>query len=139
MPITELNHVNLRTPYETMLKLKDFYCDVVGLRVGPREGFTSRGFWLYIDESAANAVVHLAEYRGEGEPLVDVLTTLDHISFTCTDIAATEAHLQKHNVEYTIRDLPVLNVKQINFKDPVGNGIELFFHLENEKRENKKV
>lgn len=133
MPVTELNHVNLRTPYETMLKLKDFYCDVVGLKVGPREGFTSRGFWLYIGDDTANAVLHLAEYRGEGEPLTDVLTTIDHISFTCTDIPATETHLKQHNIEYTIRDLPVLNVKQINFKDPVGNGIELFFHLENEK------
>ena len=135
MPVTELNHVNLRTPYETMLKLKDFYCDVVGLKVGPREGFTSRGYWLYIGDAAnnANAVVHLAEYRGEGELLTNVLTTVDHISFTCTDMPATEAHLKQHNIEYSIRDLPVLNVKQINFKDPVGNGIELFFHLENEK------
>jgi len=133
MPVTELNHVNLRTPYETMLKLKDFYCDVVGLKVGPREGFSSRGFWLYINENDPNAVVHLAEYRGEGEPLNNVLTTLDHISFTCTDLTATEAHLKKHNIDYTIRDLAVLNVRQINFKDPVGNGIELFFHLENEK------
>ncbi len=130
MPVTELNHVNLRSPYETMLKLKDFYCDVVGLKVGPREGFSSRGFWLYIGD---NDVLHLAEYRGDGEPLMNVLTTVDHISFTCTDIPATEAHLKQHNVEYSIRDLPVLNVKQINFKDPVGNGIELFFHLENEK------
>jgi catechol-2,3-dioxygenase len=133
MPVTELNHVNLRTPYETMLKLKDFYCDVVGLKVGPREGFTSRGFWLYIGDNTTNAVLHLAEYRGEGEPLTNVLTTVDHISFTCTDIPATEAHLKQHNIEYTIRDLPVLNVKQINFKDPVGNGIELFFHFEHEK------
>lgn len=133
MPVTELNHVNLRTPYETMLKLKDFYCNVVGLKVGPREGFTSRGYWLYIGDDTANAVLHLAEYRGEGEPLTNVLTTVDHISFTCTDIPATEAHLKQYNVEYTIRDLPVLNVKQINFKDPVGNGIELFFHLEHEK------
>lgn len=133
MPVTKLNHVNLRTPYETMLKLRDFYCDVVGLKVGPREGFTSRGFWLYIGDDTTNAVLHLAEYHGEGEPLTNVLTTVDHISFTCTDIPATEAHLKQHHVEYTIRDLPVLNVKQINFKDPVGNGVELFFHLENEK------
>ena len=135
MPVTELNHVNLRTPYETMLKLKDFYCDVVGLKVGPREGFTSRGYWLYVGDAAANAnaVVHLAEYRGDGELLTNVLTTVDHISFTCIDMPATEAHLKQHNIEYSIRDLPVLNVKQINFKDPVGNGIELFFHLENEK------
>ena len=96
MPVTELNHINLRTPYETMLKLKDFYCDVVGLKAGPREGFTSRGFWLYIGDKH---VMHLAEYRGEGEPLTNVLTTIDHISFTCTDMPATEAHLKAHNVE----------------------------------------
>lgn len=129
MPVTELNHVNLRSPYETMLKLKDFYCDVVGLKVGPREGFTSRGFWLYIGD---NDVLHLAEYRGEGEPLTNVLTTYDHISFTCTDMPAMEAHLKQHNISYTTRDLPVLNVRQINFKDPVGNGIELFFKMADE-------
>ena len=129
MPVTQLNHVKLRTPYETMLKLKDFYCDVVGLKVGPREGFASRGFWLYIGDTH---VMHLAEYRGEGEPLTHVLTTIDHISFTCTDMSATEAHLTALNVDYSIRDLPVLNVKQINFKDPVGNGVELFFYMDKE-------
>jgi hypothetical protein len=41
-----------------------------------------------------------------------------------------EAHLSARKVAYTVRDLPVLNVKQINFKDPVGNGVELFFHLD---------
>jgi len=126
MSVTELNHVNLRTPYETMLKLKDFYCEVVGLKVGPREGFTSRGFWLYIGNKH---VMHLAEYSGEGEPLTNVLTTIDHISFTCIDMPAMEAHLKVHGVEYSVRDLPVLKVKQINFKDPVGNGVELFFYM----------
>jgi len=77
-------------------------------------------------------VMHLAEYRGEGEPLTNVLTTIDHISFTCTDMPATEAHLKALNVDYSIRDLPVLNVKQINFKDPVGNGVELFFYIDKE-------
>lgn len=127
MPVTEINHFNLRTPYQTMLKLKDFYCDVVGLKVGPREGFTSRGFWLYIGD---NDVLHLAEYRGDGEPLSHALTSLDHFSFTCTDMPAMEAHLRACQVDYTVRDLPALQVKQINFKDPVGNGVELFFHLD---------
>ena len=67
-------------------QLKDFYCDVVGLKAGPREGFTSRGFWLYIGDKH---VMHLAEYRGEGEPLTNVLTTIDHISFTCTCLLYT--------------------------------------------------
>ena len=126
MPVTELNHFNLRTPYQTMLQLKDFYCNVVGLQVGPREGFSSRGFWLYAGDKV---VLHLAEYRGEEAMLTHVLTSVDHFSFTCTDMPAMEAHLKACQVDYTVRDLPVLKVKQINFKDPVGNGVELFFHV----------
>ena len=127
MPVTEINHYNLRAPRDTMHVLKDFYCNIVGLKEGPRPGFTSYGFWLYIGD---NDVLHLAEYRGEGEPLTNVVTTFDHVSFTCTDDAAMEAHLKANNVPYTIRMLPVINVKQINFKDPVGNGIELNFNLQ---------
>jgi len=55
MPVTQLNHVNLRTPYDTMMKLKDFYCDVVGLTVGPREGFTSRGLALYLQQGCGTS------------------------------------------------------------------------------------
>lgn len=127
MPVTEINHFNLRTPYQTMLQLKDFYCDVVGLQVGPREGFSSRGFWLYVGDKD---VLHLAEYRGEEAVLTNVLTSVDHVSFTCTDMPAMEAHLSACQVNYTVRDLPALNVKQINFKDPVGNGVELFFYVD---------
>ncbi len=110
-----------------MLQLKDFYCDVLGLKVGPREGFSSRGFWLYLGDKA---VLHLAEYRGDEAVLTNVLTSLDHVSFTCTDMPAMEAHLHACKVDYTVRDLPALQVKQINFKDPVGNGVELFFHMD---------
>jgi catechol-2,3-dioxygenase len=110
-----------------MLQLKDFYCDVVGLQVGPREGFSSRGFWLYAGDKV---VLHLAEYRGEEAMLTHVLTSVDHFSFTCTNMPAMEAHLSACQVNYTVRDLPVLNVKQINFKDPVGNGVELFFQVD---------
>jgi catechol-2,3-dioxygenase len=127
MPLVEINHYNLRTPREMMLRLKDYYCNILGLVEGPRPGFTSYGFWLYIGD---NDVLHLSEYRGEGEPLTNVLTTLDHVAFTCTDMPAMEVHLQENDINYTIRDLPVIKTKQINFKDPVGNGIELNFLME---------
>ena len=108
--------------------LKDFYCDIIGLKVGPREGFTSYGFWLYIGN---NDVLHIAEYKGDGHLLLNVLTTFDHVAFSCTDFAAMEAHLKLHQVPYSIRLVPAINVKQLNLKDPVGNGIELNFCLDN--------
>ena len=126
MPVTEINHYNLRAPRDIMHVLKDFYCNIIGLKVGPREGFTSYGFWLYIGN---NDVLHIAEYKGEGAPLLNVLTTFDHVAFTCTDFSAMEAHLKAHKVPYSIRMVPAINVQQINLKDPAGNGIELNFSL----------
>jgi catechol-2,3-dioxygenase len=123
MPVTEINHYNLRAPRDVMHVLKDFYCNIVGLQEGPRAGFASYGFWLYIGN---NDVLHLAEYRGEGVPLTNVMTTFDHVSFTCTDMPAMEAHLTKNNVTFTTRIL-ANGVRQINLKDPAGNGVELNF------------
>jgi catechol-2,3-dioxygenase len=125
MPVTEINHINLRADRDMMHVLRDFYCDIVGLTVGPRVATTSYGFWLYIGD---NDVVHIAEYgKGIGKPDVNVNGTFDHVSFTCTDMPAIEAHLTAHHIPYTTRTL-LNNVQQINFKDPAGNGIELNFN-----------
>jgi extradiol dioxygenase family protein len=128
MPVTEINHINLRANRDMMHVLRDFYCDIVGLKVGPRTATTSYGFWLYIGD---NDVVHIAEYKKvEGSdkvaPDLHVNGTYDHVSFTCTDMPATEAHLTSHHVPYTTRVL-MNGVRQVNFKDPAGNGIELNF------------
>ena len=124
MPVTEINHINLRANRDMMHVLRDFYCDIVGLKVGPRTATTSYGFWLYIGN---NDVVHIAEYnKGIGAPDLHVNGTYDHVSFTCTEMAAMEEHLTKNNIPYTTRTLNN-GVKQINFKDPAGNGIELNF------------
>ncbi len=123
MPVTEINHINLRSDRELMHVLRDFYCDIIGLKVGPRVASTSYGFWLYIGD---NDVVHLADYKTEAPPQINVHGTYDHISFTCTDMPAMEAHLLLHEVSYTTRVL-ANGVRQINLKDPAGNGIELNF------------
>ena len=125
MPVTEINHINLRANRDMMHVLRDFYCDIVGLKVGPRIATTSYGFWLYIGD---NDVVHIAEYnKGVGAPDLHVNGTYDHVSFTCKDMRGMEAHLQTQQIPYTTR---LLNngVRQINFKDPAGNGIELNFN-----------
>ena len=48
MPATEINHINLRSDRETMHKLRDFYCDIIGLTVGRRVASMSYGYWLHI-------------------------------------------------------------------------------------------
>ena len=127
MPVTEINHYNLRATREFMHVLKDFYCNIVGLKEGVRIASKSYGFWLYIGD---NDVLHLSEYQGEGEPELNVNGTFDHVSFTCTDMPTMVAHLKAHHITYTTRDLSLIRTHQINFKDPAGNGIELNFKFE---------
>ena len=123
MPVTEINHVNFRTDRETMHKLRDFYCDIIGLTVGKRVASTSYGYWLYIGD---NDVVHLAGYKTPEPPPLNVHGPFDHVSFTFTDMPAMEAHLQENEIDYTTRTL-ASGVRQINLKDPAGNGVELNF------------
>ncbi len=123
MPLTEINHVNFRTDRDTMHLLRDFYCDVLDLTVGKRVASTTYGYWLYIGD---NDVVHLAEYKTPEPPQLHVHGPFDHVSFTCTDMAAMEANLKAFNIAYTTRTL-ANGMKQINLKDPAGNGVELNF------------
>ncbi len=41
-----LNHYNLRAPRELLDKLKEFYCEVVGLELGQRPPLDGSGYWL---------------------------------------------------------------------------------------------
>ncbi|HSR02467.1 MAG TPA: VOC family protein [Methylophilaceae bacterium] len=123
MPLTEINHVNFRTDRNTMHLLRDFYCDVLGLIVGKRVASTTYGYWLYIGD---NDVIHLAEYKTPEPPELHVHGPFDHVSFTCTDMEAMEANLKVHDIAYTTRTL-ANGIKQINLKDPAGNGVELNF------------
>jgi hypothetical protein len=93
------------------------------LTVGKRVASTTYGYWLYIGD---NDVVHLAEYKTPEPPQLHVHGTYDHVSFTCTDMPAMETHLKLHEIPYTTRTL-ANGVRQINLKDPAGNGVELNF------------
>ncbi len=123
MPLTEINHVNFRSDRDTMHKLRDFYCDVLGLTVGKRVASTTYGYWLYIGD---NDVIHLAEFKTAEAPKLHVHGTFDHVSFTCTDMPEMEAKLKSYSLEYTTRTL-ANGIQQINLRDPAGNGVELNF------------
>jgi len=124
MPAIGLNHYNLRAPRGLLEELRDFYCDVVGLKVGERPPFPSFGYWLY---TGKDPVLHLVEIRAGETRATHTATTFDHAAFTCTDFAAMRAHLVKTNIEHTVQEVPLTGQKQIFFSDPAGNGVELNF------------
>ena len=123
--VQAVHHVNLRIAPDEIRALRDFYCDVLGLREGWRPPFTSKGFWLYAGDAP---IVHLVEtspgeVRRRGG-------AIDHVSFKCTNLEATKADLQRRGVEYSITQVPVTGDTQIFLHDPVGTGVELTFIAE---------
>ena len=125
MAISELNHINIRTIL--MEETKDFFVDVLGLKVGYRPPFDSHGYWLYCGDVA---IVHLsfsepdsdrrtvAEGRGDG---------LDHIGLNAHDLSSTERTLHEHNIKYLKRMAGEGRLVQVFFHDPNGVQVELAF------------
>lgn len=124
MPVTGLNHYNLRADRVTLDVLRDFYVDVVGLRVGARPPFDSFGYWLYIGE---RGVLHLSEADPSEQRVPRANGTFDHAAFDCVDLPAYEAHLRARGIDFSRGHVPVLDQWQLFFVDPAGNGVELNF------------
>lgn len=123
MPVLGLSHDNLRGPREHIDALRDFYCEVVGLRVGPRP-LPSYGHWLYAGE---RDVLHLSESRPGELRVQGVRNSFDHVAFRCTDFAAAERVLVERGIAYRLAVVPQTGQRQLFFTDPAGNGVELNF------------
>ncbi|MFZ6862340.1 VOC family protein [Undibacterium sp. Ji67W] len=128
MPATSLSHYNLRANRDQMILLKEFYCEFVGLKAGPRAALNSYGFWLYAGDQA---VLHLSEIRSGEHRQSELKTSFDHVAFNCVDIPAMQGKLEQAGIEFQLADIPASEgfpaQKQIFFNDPLGNGVELNF------------
>jgi catechol-2,3-dioxygenase len=128
MSVIGLNHYNLRASRPLMEKLKEFYCDVLGLVQGERPPLGSFGYWLY---AGPECVLHLSEAAldeaGPAPIATHTATTFDHVAFTCTDRREMETRLKLNDIEYRMGTVPALGITQLFLQDPVGNGIELSF------------
>jgi catechol 2,3-dioxygenase-like lactoylglutathione lyase family enzyme len=121
-----LNHYNIRAPSPLLEELRDFYCAMVGLHVGARPAFRSRGYWLYAGD---RDVLHLTQTREDEVREVGVVPTFDHVAFACEDFETMRVRLVAASVEHELDEVPLTKQRQIFFRDPAGNGIELNFEL----------
>jgi catechol 2,3-dioxygenase-like lactoylglutathione lyase family enzyme len=115
-------------------RTKDFYCDVLGMRVGFRPDLGFPGYWLYVGDVPC---VHLAEwetyavYTNEvGIPISDKAPgtgSLDHIAFNAQDFETVVARMERLGVEFSRSGIDEIGLRQIFLKDPNGLTIELNF------------
>jgi glyoxylase I family protein len=122
--IEGINHYNLRADEKTIEVLKEFYIEIVGLILGHRPPFKNGGYWLYANQKD---VLHLSFSKNGIVNELNVNSTFDHMAFTCKDENMYIDLLNKKNIKFSIREIPEIGTRQIFFKDPAGNGIELIF------------
>lgn len=134
-----LNHFSIRS--QNLPACERFYCDALGLRVGPRPPFPFPGLWLYPGDTTdfAHAAVHiigidpnapdgLLQYLGDREEAALQGTgVVDHVAFFATGLAPMLARLQQHGIAVRERTVPLLGLHQVFVDDPNGVVVELNF------------
>ncbi len=121
--ILSINHIQLVAEKDLVLKLRDFYCDVVGLTEGFRPPFERFGFWLYIEDKD---VLHLITPKeGDGRSLQK--SSFDHVAFKTANYEAVLKKLKSLNISFEEKPVPGIAAHQIFLNDPAGNRVELNF------------
>lgn len=124
MTTTGLNHINLHAKRDLLDALKEFYCEVVGLHVGPRPTFRNFGYWLYAGD---RPVVHLWEADPDEVRRTNAAGTFDHVAFDCSNLSDVEAMLRGRGQTFRKARPPNTGQTQLFLTDPAGNGVELNF------------
>ena len=136
MPIEHLQHFLVQT--EDLEATKDWYVDVLGLKVGPHPDFGFPVYWLYIGDKD---VLHLTvggsnvsdtrmEYLGQQSEATYGTGVLDHVAFHATGLDAMIAHLKEKNIDFNQRQVNDQALVQLFLIDPNGLKVELNFPAE---------
>jgi catechol-2,3-dioxygenase len=121
--ILSINHIQLVAEKDLVFKLRDFYCDVVGLTEGFRPAFERFGFWLYIGDKD---VLHIITPK-EGDDRSPQKSSFDHVAFKATEYQDVLKKLQSLNIPFEEKPIPDMTAHQIFLRDPAGNRVELNF------------
>ena len=121
--ILSINHIQIVAEKDLVLKLRDFYCDVVGLTDGFRPPVERVGFWWYIGDKD---VVHLITPK-EGDGRSPQKSSFDHVAFKTGDYEVVLKRLKSLNISFEEKPIPGMTSHQIFLRDPAGNRVELNF------------
>ena len=131
MPLSHIEHFLLQTA--DMEKTRQWYVNVLGMRVGPSPDFKFPVFWLYLGDKD---VVHVTEggakvsenrkrYVGQESQATSGSGAIDHLAFRATGLREMMAHLQTLGVDFKQRQVDDQGLYQLFMFDPNGVKIEL--------------
>jgi catechol 2,3-dioxygenase-like lactoylglutathione lyase family enzyme len=123
MPLTELNHVTVRT--DDMEGTRQFYESALGLHIGWRPPLAFPGYWLYCGEQP---VVHLVPESGQiGAGPSEDTGNFDHFAFLARDFTGMRRHFQSLGLDFRETEVPGARIRQLFLVDPNGVMIEMNF------------
>ena len=129
MSVTGMEHVLVLS--DDIEATREFYCQVVGLRVGERPALEFPGYWLY---AGATPCLHIAERRPylthaawlglatSREP--PGLSPVDHIAFGASDYESVNERIERWGLS-AVRNLVPGGPRQLFIEDPNGVRIEI--------------
>jgi catechol 2,3-dioxygenase-like lactoylglutathione lyase family enzyme len=131
VPLSHIEHFLLQT--SDMEATREWYTNVLGMRVGPSPDFKFPVFWLYIGDKD---VIHVCEggagvsenrkkYLGQHSQATSGSGVVDHIAFRATGLRDMIAHLKKLKVDFNQRQVDDQGLYQLFMFDPNGVKIEL--------------
>ena len=131
MPLSHIEHFLLQTA--DMEKTREWYVNVLGMRVGPSPDFKFPVFWLYLGDKD---VVHVTEgggavsenrkkYVGQESQATAGSGAIDHLAFRATGLRDMMAHLRLLGVDFKQRQVDDQGLYQLFMFDPNGVKIEL--------------
>jgi catechol 2,3-dioxygenase-like lactoylglutathione lyase family enzyme len=130
MSITEMEHVLVLS--DDIEATREFYCQVVGLRVGERPPLAFPGYWLY---AGLVPCLHVAERRSylthaawlgltvPHEP--PGAGSVDHIAFNASDYESVVARLAQRGIAAVRNTVAGGSLRQLFFEDPNGVRVEI--------------
>ena len=124
MPVHGIAHYNFRLERQLLEVVREFYEAVIGLQVGPRPPFKSFGYWLYAD---GRDVLHLSEELPGDKRRAGSDLTFDHVALEASNWPLTIQELRAAGIDFAEDLVPSTGRRQIFFRDPAGNGVELIF------------
>jgi catechol 2,3-dioxygenase-like lactoylglutathione lyase family enzyme len=133
MPLSHIEHLLIQS--EDIEATRDWYVDVLGMRVGPAPDFKFPVYWLYIGDTD---VLHIAQggakvpenrlkYLGQDSQATRGSGVIDHIAFRATGLLEMIAHLQQRGIAFSERQVSDQGLYQLFLHDPNGVKVELNF------------
>lgn len=120
--LLSLNHVSvLSFDFE---RTERFYCDLLGMRVGPRPNFSVPGRWLYVGDQP---LLHMLPRTNSS--LVTGEVVLDHFALTAQDMPAFEQRFTAAGLPFRRIQQADTGIWQLFLDDPDGVHVELNFGL----------